>query len=116
MIDKAKTDWMGEQQLQEQTLKLVEQAETLGYKRGTPGYRDLFARAQYDHAGSLEAAHAAVQAEKQAIIDGFVASKGKTAGPAPVNQGAAPGTRTTPKTFEEASAAFRASYGAQAGQ
>ncbi len=116
MIAAAQQDFQKEQDLQAKTSALIKQAEGLGYAQNTPQWRDLFSRAQHDHAGDMGAAHKAIEAEKQAIIDGFLKKKGATAGPAPVNQGAAPGTRTVPKTWAEAAAAFRAASGAVVGQ
>ncbi len=116
MITSSRAEWEAEQAAQTRTLELVSQAETLGYKRGTPGYRDLFARAQFDHAGDLQAAHAAVEAERQAIRDEVLQKKGATAGPIPVNQGAAPGTRVQPKSWKEISAVMRAAEDAQVGR
>ncbi len=116
MIAKSQADFQKEQALQAQTKALISEAEGLGYKMGTPDYRDLFNRAQFDHGGDLKAAHTAREAYKQAVIDGFVKAKGATAGPQPINQGAAPGTRTVPKTWAEAAAALRASEGALPGQ
>lgn len=83
------------------------EAKELGYKENTPAWRDLMSRALHDHNYDLKAAHAAREAEKQAVIDSFVASKGQ--GPVvPAAAGAAPATGTVPKTMEEAREATRA--------
>ena len=83
------------------------EAKELGYKENSPAWRDLMSRALHDHNYDLKAAHAAREAERQSVIDEFVASKGQ--GPVVTSApGTAPATGTVPKTMEEAREATRA--------
>lgn len=116
MIRKEQDAWQAERQLQDRTQAIVSEAKGLGYEPGTAAYAGLFHYAQSQTAGDLAAAHVLMQADRQAIIDSAMAAKAKTAGPNPVNQGPAAGTRTVPKTWAEASAAVRAGEFARAGE
>lgn len=53
--------------------KVQEEVSELGYKEGTADYQDLMWRAVNQHGHDLKAAHEARQAERQAIIDAYLA-------------------------------------------
>ncbi len=116
MFDQKMAAYQAERDLQDRTQAIVTQAKELGYEPGSTGYVSLFHVAQHQTGGDLAAAHAVIQAERQAWVDAAFEKKAKTAGPTPVNQGAAPGTREVPKTWADITAAMRAQEGAVVGQ
>lgn len=61
--------------------KVNEEVAALGYKEGTPDYNDLMWRAVNQHDHDLQAAHAARQAERQAVIDSYLADIEKNGAP-----------------------------------
>ncbi len=79
-----------EQQRQRDEAAAVESGfkdpETLtGFTRGTREMREFLMRAHEEHNGDLDAAYAAVQAERQAVIDAYVAEQaGRNSGFAPL--------------------------------
>lgn len=109
MIDKARNDDRAKAELDAATGKIIDEAAGLGYAKGTYEFRELLARAQNDHGGDLKAAHAAVEARNQGIIDKAMGKKATQAGPKPVSQaGASPSGKKIPTTLREASDALRA--------
>jgi hypothetical protein len=108
--------WSKDQEAAKQEAAAVsaveKEAESLGYKSGDWNYYALMKRALSDHNGDLKAAHAAFEADKQKVIDEYIA--GKTASgekwPAGMPGGAAPADATggAPKTFEQAKASAKA--------
>lgn len=90
------------------------EAVDLGYSEGTADHAKLFFYAANETQGDIKAAHAKMEAEKQGIIDTYVASvkeKGGRFPATPVNvQGVATGAiiaEGAPKTFAEAAARAR---------
>lgn len=74
--------------LQREIAKVNEEVSALGYKEGTPDYQDLMWRAVNQHGNDIAKAHEARQAERQAIIDAYLAEKAGQAGAAPGVPGA----------------------------
>lgn len=100
------------QQLKEITAKIVSDATEMGYKVDTPEYRRLAFVAQYETGLDLKKADEMLKAERQAIIDGYVADKAN--GPRLPQNGGGAGAEATPiKSFSDASDALRAMLAAQ---
>lgn len=93
----------------------------LGYEKDTPEAANLVWRSYHQHGGDMDAAHAAVQADKQKVIDEYLAEKAKTnGGYPPVAQGGggggpADGSGGPPKTLADARASAEARIAARAG-
>lgn len=94
--------------LDKRTAAIVTQAEGLGYKNGSVAYRTLLITAQ-ENGGDIAGAHAAIQAERQGIIDAYVAAQAAAADGTPTPAGAAApaGQERKITTFNEAGDAFR---------
>lgn len=90
------------------------EAADLGYTEGTPEHVQLFWLAANQTNGSIQDAHAAIQANKQAIIDAYVAevrAKGEKFPATPTQVTGSPsnqGENNTPRSIAEASERFRA--------
>lgn len=97
------------QDLQRRTMQIELDAKTLGYTPGSDDYDELLYNASRLPNGSIQEAHAKLQAKKQAVIDAYVASLG--ARPAPTvpdpNGSPASGERKL-KSFDEANSALDA--------
>jgi hypothetical protein len=104
--------WSKDQEAAKQEAAAVsaveKEAEALGYKQGDWNYFALLKRAMSDHGGDLAAAHAAFEADKQKVIDEYVAGKQESGAkwPAGMPGGAAPADATggAPRTFDQAKA------------
>ena len=90
------------------------EAADLGYTENTADHAKLFFYAANETQGDMKAAHEKMQAEKQSIIDAYVAEVKEKGGRFPVTpvnvQSAATGAAIaegTPKTFAEAAARAR---------
>lgn len=90
-------------------IKAVEdEAHGLGYASGTKEYVALLHTAANTTNGDLNKAHAVLQADRQAIIDAYVAEKAKEGGSrGPGNVGAAPTGETQIKSMVDAERAMR---------
>lgn len=101
--------------LQEKAVQeVISEAKALGYEEGKPDYAQLMWRAQFETKGDLKAAHEAMLADQQRIIDQFAESVRKGSAKWPVrptpNAGAVPddASGSAPKTWAESRAAARA--------
>lgn len=94
----------------DKAIKAVEtDAQGLGYKMGSKEYVSLLHLAANTTGGDLSKAHAIMEADKQAIIDAYVASKAaETGSRGPGNQGSAPTGERPIKTLKDAEGAMRA--------
>lgn len=106
-----------ERQAQERyATELRTTAESLGYKRGTPEYNELLARAQFTH-GDLKQAHEQRQAEREAAVKEYLQGRQQDVRNSPIAPGAAgvPATQSTrPTTWQDARAAAEARLDAAA--
>jgi hypothetical protein len=86
---------------QEAVAQVNREAQELGYELGTAPYMSLLFYAQHETEGDLKLADAKVKADRQKIIDDYVAAK---AGAPPVSPVGATGTEVhePPKSMEEA--------------
>jgi hypothetical protein len=121
-LDKPMTKKELEEYLQEQARKadeetrvkaVTDEAVSLGYKPGTHQYVALLRRALDDHNGDLKAAHAAFEADKQKVIDEFIAQQAALGNSYPKLSGAggappADPTGGAPKDFKAAKASLQA--------
>lgn len=95
----------------QQIATIQSEAEKLGYEKGSAQYVSLLHIASTQTDGDLSKAHEAMQAERQKIIDEFMASKSDaaTSTPAPVPQtGAAPGGERPITTLADSKRAMQA--------
>lgn len=84
-------------------------ARSLGYEPRTEGYDELLYIASTLPSGSIQEAHAKVQARKQAVIDAYVASLGQKPAPVVPNPNGGPASGEVKlRTFEEANSALDA--------
>jgi hypothetical protein len=83
-------------------------AEGLGYKQDTVDY-DILLRTAQKNGGDLDKAHASLEANKQAHITAYLAAKAADAegSPTPAGSGGPADESVKPKTFSDASDAFR---------
>lgn len=102
--------------LDKRTAAIVSQAEGLGYKNGSVAYRTLLITAQ-ENGGDIAGAHAAIQAERQGIIDAYVAAQAAAAEgtPTPAGTAAPAGQERKITTFNEAGDALREMIAARRG-
>jgi len=92
-----------------ETRRIELEARELGYEVGTRQYKYLIQTAIDDAGGDLKAAHAAIEAERQAIIDQYVGGKAREQAGSPVAPAAvtaASQERELPKSFKDAKAAI----------
>lgn len=92
-------------------VRIEAEAKSLGYEVGSRQYKYLIQTAIDDTAGDLKAAHEAIEAERQAIIDQYVGGKARDAAGSPIAPAAGAGTMPStesapPKTFRDAKAAI----------
>lgn len=96
--------------------EIEDRAGTLGYTKGTPQYVDLLWRAQNQTNYDLEAAHKAIQADRQAVIDEYIKSKQESGGVQVVSGGGdAPVDPPKAGGFDSARARLEARLSAVAG-
>lgn len=116
--------WTADRERSQAEAAAVKQVETeavsLGYKPGDHRYVALMRRALDEFDGDIGKAHSAFEADKQAVIDAFVAEQaaaGQRFPVAPGSGGTPPADPTggQPKTFAEAKASTKARLAAQAG-
>lgn len=98
---------------------IVAEAKDLGYNTGTRQYYALLMEAKLHHKGSLADAHTALEAERQSVIDTYLAKKKSDAEATPTagsGAGGPPSGEKPIKTFADARAAFEARVAGEAGQ
>lgn len=88
--------------------KVNQEVSALGYKEGTPDYHDLMWRAVNQHGHDLHKAHEARQAERQAVIDSYLADIEKNGAPALPGAGQPGQQAHGVKDFKDARAAAEA--------
>lgn len=94
-----------------ETVRIEAEAKSLGYEVGSRQYKYLIQTAIDDTGGDIAAAHAAIEAERQAIIDQYVGGKAREQAGSPVAPAAGAGTmpsqeKEMPKNFRDAKAAI----------
>lgn len=89
---------------------IQQEAEGLGYTAGTRQYWSLLWSAANEHGGDLQAAHKALEAERQSAVDAFLAQKRGDAAGTPVagSAGEAPANDNPIRTLKDARAAAEA--------
>lgn len=95
--------------------KIEADARSLGYETGTDSYDQLLWRASRSQSGSIADAHAAIKAERQAVIDAYVAEMKGQPAPLVPSQGAPASGERSIKTFTQANEALDAWLAANAG-
>jgi hypothetical protein len=104
-------------QINERLAEIDKQAKEWGYEPNTPGYIDLLWRANNQTNFDLAKAHESIQADRQKVIDDYLAEKEKQAnGPAVIRNGNPAGEVSESKDWDSAKAKLRARLDAQAGQ
>lgn len=107
-VEKLLADRDREADMQRRVAQIHADAQSLGYQKGTQDYDRLLWEAGRLPSGSIQDAHAKLQAERQAVIDGYLAKLGTAPNPV-VPQGGAPASQEKGfDSFEEASAALDA--------
>lgn len=104
-LTKAEFEKMWQQKQQEvETNQLIRQIENeavdLGYEKGSKQYQRLLYEASQLPDGSVKKAHEALQAERQAIIDAYVAEMGGSPSPQVPGKNVG-GESGQPKSFED---------------
>lgn len=96
-----------EQADKEALAALDTKATELGYTPGTRNYMALLWEAKHNHGYDLDAAHKALEAEKQQVIDNFISEKSKDAERTPAagsGAGSPPSNEERPKDWGKAGA------------
>lgn len=74
-----------------QVQKIAAKAESLGYEKDSPSYTQLLVLARDVYKGDLDKAHEAIKAERQKVIDDYLAEKAAAADAhIPLRRGGAP--------------------------
>lgn len=98
-----------------EVVKVQQEVTELGYKEGTADYQDLMWRAVNQHGHDLKAAHEARQADRQAVIDAYLADVEANSG-VTVPRAGQPGLQSSPITdFKSARASVEARIAAAYG-
>lgn len=97
--------------------EIEDEAKGLGYEKNTAGYAQLMFYANFNTKGDLQKAHELIEADRQKIIDDYIAEKSKDADLPGGNTNA--GTFSVsedkkPKSISDASNALREALAAQA--
>lgn len=74
--------------VEQHVVAIKKQAAELGYEEGTAAYHNLLWRATNETGNDLAKAHEAIEAERQAVIDAYVAAKAAEAEANPLGAGA----------------------------
>jgi len=110
--------WQEQTALEAEVAGIEREAGAMGYNPNNAEYIELLWTAQHQTNGDLNAAHEALEGNKQRIIDEYLASKSQDAGrmpQAPGGQGAAPGGQRELKTWADAQRALEARIAAAEG-
>lgn len=95
-------------ELQRRVAQIELDATGLGYEKGSDQYDELLFIASRLPNGSIQDAHARMEAKKQAVIDAYIAQLNGAPAPKVPGNGAPQSGETSYKTFEEANSALDA--------
>jgi hypothetical protein len=106
-IQKERDDKAAEEKVQN---GIRQEVVDLGYTLDSRDHYNLLWEASHNHKGDLTAAHKALEAEKQAVIDKYLADKRGTAAGTPLagSEGTPPANSEPITTFEQARASVEA--------
>lgn len=110
--------WQQNSALESEVAGIEREATAMGYNTNSAEYIQLLWTAQHQTNGDLNAAHEAINGERQRIIDEYLATKSQDASRMPQTpgaSGASPGGQRELKTWADAQAALEARIAAAEG-